>query len=107
MNALDFISTSHFGRSFSGPGHLEGDCPCHKAACGLVDGYSEDCLEHNPAAGKTIRVSHLASQCTATTVRARFTTTLAYCDGCQTEFANIDGCPNCRTSAYLRTAGCA
>lgn len=29
-------------------------------------------------------------------------TTPAYCEGCRTSFQNIDGCPTCGTSAYIR-----
>lgn len=57
---------SHIGRSFAGH-PLEDDCPCPKAACGLVpsnDAVAE--CEHHPATrSKTMRQQHLASRCPA------------------------------------------
>ena len=56
----------HFGRSFGGPGPME-DCPCGKAACGLVDEALIDpaCTQHPVARCKTIRVSHWHEDCPA------------------------------------------
>ena len=52
----------HFGRSFANT-HIEDECPCEKAPCGLVDRYDLDCAEHNPMSAKTMRQGHFAEQC--------------------------------------------
>jgi len=62
MGTVD-LARWHFGRSFNGPGAKEADCPCHKAACGLVDAYAVECGQHNPTQVRTIRVSHLVENC--------------------------------------------
>lgn len=55
------MSKFHVGRSWRGPGHLEEDCPCEKAPCGLVAERHPDCDAHDLS--KTIRVSHRAEDC--------------------------------------------
>lgn len=59
-------SETHIGRSFEGH-PLEDDCPCPKAACGLVihEMVDPDCPQHALTACKTIRQSHSASVCPA------------------------------------------
>ena len=55
----------HFGRSWSGPGPLEADCPCPKTPCGLVssDNVAPDCQQHPAERCKTMRTVHLAEDC--------------------------------------------
>lgn len=52
----------HIGRSFSGT-HIEDECPCPKAPCGLVIAGKQDpsCLQHR--VNKTIRQGHTAEDC--------------------------------------------
>lgn len=52
----------HIGRSFSGH-PIEDECPCEKAACGLVmtDKIDPSCLQHR--VNKTIRQAHTAEEC--------------------------------------------
>jgi hypothetical protein len=54
----------HLGRSWVGK-ELEADCPCGKAACGLVDSEQIDpeCPQHALDAAKTMRQAHDASAC--------------------------------------------
>lgn len=56
------IPEYHVGRSFSGH-HIEDACPCEKEPCGLVSwrGIDPSCEQHKVT--KTIRQSHLASEC--------------------------------------------
>lgn len=55
----------HIGRSFDGPGHIEATCPCDLAPCGLVDteNVNDQCDQHPPSAGKTMRIGHSAEDC--------------------------------------------
>jgi hypothetical protein len=55
----------HIGRSFNGH-PLEDDCPCVKAACGLVAEIDPDCEQHGTRV-RTIRQVHKASECPAPT----------------------------------------
>ncbi|MFD7465076.1 hypothetical protein [Streptomyces tendae] len=52
----------HVGRDFAGT-RLEADCPCEKAACGLVlaDRIRPDCPVH--AAARSMRQSHPTHNC--------------------------------------------
>jgi hypothetical protein len=52
----------HVGRDFDGT-RLEADCPCAKAACGLVlaAAIRPDCPHH--AAARSMRQSHPARHC--------------------------------------------
>ncbi|WP_282084066.1 hypothetical protein [Streptomyces tendae] len=52
----------HVGRDFTGT-RLETDCPCPKAACGLVlaDLIRPNCLVH--AAARSMRQSHPTRNC--------------------------------------------
>lgn len=54
----------HIGRSWLGH-PLEDDCPCGKAACGLVDAHLIDpaCPQHALTAAKTMRQMHPAGDC--------------------------------------------
>lgn len=54
----------HVGRSWEG-NRLEADCPCTKAACGLVEDsqIKADCPEHSWRAAKTIRQMHSDEEC--------------------------------------------
>lgn len=54
----------HMGRSWSGH-PLEDDCPCPKAACGLVvQGKALDtCPHHALSAAKTMRQGHPSENC--------------------------------------------
>lgn len=52
----------HIGRSFTGH-PLEDDCPCVKAPCGLVEVEDEDCPQHSWRAAKTIRQTHMSTDC--------------------------------------------
>lgn len=56
----------HVGRSFEGHS-IEDDCPCEQAACGLVVDATivRDCPQHGLHAGRTLRQSHMAGDCTA------------------------------------------
>jgi hypothetical protein len=60
----------HIGRSFSGH-HLEDDCPCVKAPCGLVSEWVPECPQHAPEASKTIRQSHPEFLCPTLIEEAR------------------------------------
>jgi hypothetical protein len=54
----------HTGRSWAG--HLiEDNCPCPQEPCGLINVADADpsCIHHGPDSSKTIRQTHLASQC--------------------------------------------
>jgi hypothetical protein len=55
----------HIGRSFDGPGHIEATCPCELTPCGLVDteNVNDECDQHPPVAGRTIRTGHPAENC--------------------------------------------
>jgi hypothetical protein len=56
----------HVGRSFGDRGGpLEAACACRKAPCGLVLAMEadEECPEHSPFAGATIRSLHNAEAC--------------------------------------------
>lgn len=56
----------HIGRSWPGDTHLEDDCPCEKAPCGLaVSGSNSDCPEHGVDAYKTLRQWHDDKHCPA------------------------------------------
>lgn len=61
-------SGNHVGRSWHGH-RIEDDCPCPKAACGLVlqDTVVEACGQHHWSACQTIRQSHPADRCPADT----------------------------------------
>lgn len=54
----------HIGRSWLGH-PLEDDCPCGKAACGLVDSdlIDPDCPQHALTAAKTMRQMHTPADC--------------------------------------------
>lgn len=54
----------HISRSFNDT-HLEDNCPCKKAPCGLVDntGVNKDCPEHAVERTKTMRQIHTAADC--------------------------------------------
>lgn len=56
----------HIGRHFFGT-EIETDCPCPKAACGLVVENQADpnCAEHHMDHAPTIRQGHPDSQCPA------------------------------------------
>lgn len=60
----------HIGRSWTG-NSLEQECPCPKAACGLVQAednnmsLTNDCSEHSFLAAKTIRQIHSSENCPA------------------------------------------
>lgn len=56
---------THWSRHFDGPGHLEYQCPCPKAPCGMVayGEYSSDCDQHPFEHARTTRSSHPAEQC--------------------------------------------
>ena len=56
----------HVGRSWTGH-QLEDDCPCEKAACGLVAYADPDCPEHDPQAMKTMRQGHKSESCPGAT----------------------------------------
>lgn len=60
------MSETHIGRSWHGH-RLEDECPCPKAACGLViaDFVRLDCPEHAWTATKTIRQIHYLADCDA------------------------------------------
>ena len=72
-------SALHIGRAWTGHA-LEDDCPCPKAACGLVLGATVDatCPQHALTAGKTIRQAHVAERCPALLLAAH----LARCETC-------------------------
>lgn len=57
--------TTHWSRHFEGPGHLEYQCPCPKAPCGMVvyGEYNEDCDQHPFERARTTRSSHPADEC--------------------------------------------
>lgn len=60
--------SSHIGRSWAGMGDpLERDCPCPKAACGLVieDQADRACGQHPPSRAQTMRQRHPADRCPA------------------------------------------
>ena len=55
----------HYGRSWVGT-RLEDECPCAKQPCGLVtlaDAGNANCPQHAVAYARTMRQSHLASNC--------------------------------------------
>lgn len=56
---------THWSRHFDGPGHLEYQCPCPKAPCGMVarDNFDPECDQHNPEACKTTRSAHWPENC--------------------------------------------
>jgi hypothetical protein len=62
----------HWGRAWTGH-TVEDNCPCPKAACGLVDGLYPgadfpECAQHNPRdplAARTMRQAHRADKCPA------------------------------------------
>lgn len=56
--------TMHMGRHWSG-NEPERDCPCPKAACGLVEGWDEGCEHHAPKFTHTMRQVHLSERCPA------------------------------------------
>ncbi len=58
------ITGNHIGRSWT-THEIEDNCPCGKAACGLVitDEISEQCDQHHWSAAKTTRQSHPAERC--------------------------------------------
>lgn len=55
------MTNLHIGRAWGGHA-IEDDCPCHQAACGLVDEVSPDCDQHT---GRTIRQAHSDDECPA------------------------------------------
>jgi hypothetical protein len=57
----------HLGRSWWPQHHIEDDCECPKAPCGLVDADTAlpDCPEHGWKAAKTMREIHRAELCAA------------------------------------------
>ena len=57
--------TTHWSRHFAGPGHLEYQCPCPKAPCGMVvyGDYNENCDQHPFERARTTRSSHPADEC--------------------------------------------
>ena len=59
---------AHIGRSFVGH-HIEDECSCGKAACGLVDSDLIDpaCPQHAMTACQTMRQIHTASRCPTAT----------------------------------------
>jgi hypothetical protein len=61
---IEQLREMHMGRSWTG-NVLEKDCPCPKAACGLVAGWSEDCDQHRPSASRTMRQVHTLARCPA------------------------------------------
>lgn len=64
------MMSAHVGRSWNGT-HLEDNCPCKKAPCGLAtDVWNSDCDQHSPHAAKTMRQGHRASECPALKVQA-------------------------------------
>lgn len=65
---LPFTGDVHVGRSWS-THELEDACPCPQEPCGLVDAGKVDpkCPEHSFAAAKTLRQSHLSTDCPGAT----------------------------------------
>lgn len=59
----------HVGRSWNGH-PLEDQCPCVKAACGLVAEVNDMCGQHGVMASKTMRQIHHARDCEAVTAHA-------------------------------------
>lgn len=59
-----FDARLHLGRSWV-THEIEDDCPCGKAACGLVDSEQIDpaCSQHALGAAKTMRQIHTATEC--------------------------------------------
>ncbi|MFJ9671403.1 hypothetical protein ACIRP5_11515 [Streptomyces sp. NPDC101221] len=62
MTSTRLWAGDHVGRDFTGT-RLETDCPCEKAACGLVlaDTIRPDCPTH--AAARSMRQSHPTRNC--------------------------------------------
>lgn len=66
------MDETHIGRGWGNvPTWCEDECPCPKAACGLVIFTAVDpgCPQHAFTATKTIRSTHLASDCALTVAR--------------------------------------
>jgi len=59
-----FGADVHVGRSWKGT-HLEDDCPCDKAPCGLViwSRIQRDCGQHALRFMKTLRQIHSGDEC--------------------------------------------
>ena len=55
----------HISRGWPGQQHIEEACPCPKERCGYVSiaNVLDTCDQHSRDAGRTIRSSHLASDC--------------------------------------------
>ncbi len=62
------LTGTHIGRSWTSH-HIEDNCPCPQAPCGLVitDEISDQCSQHHWSATKTTRQSHPADQCPGAT----------------------------------------
>ena len=69
MTALGGANQRHVHMGRSRIGHpLEDECPCGKAACGLVDSEQihAECPQHTLRAAKRMRQMHLAADCEGT-----------------------------------------
>lgn len=98
---------NHVGRSCPGmTNDIEANCPCLKAACGLViqDEITEACGQHHWSAAKTMRQSHPADACPGAAVSAVVSVPRAAPDQTAEAIASCPGrelSPNpCRCPCY-------